>query len=94
MILSLIIQIAIDIISWIYTNITPFGSMVEFHNAIQTFLQIISGTLQNSFNFLYLCFGQSTYLIATMAIYLLLYKYTVFPIAVIARRLIIKGGDE
>lgn len=66
---------------------------VDFLRYVKDFMEIITSVLQQATNFLYLCIGEAIYPMAGWATFLLLYKYTIFPIGVIVRRIFVKGGD-
>lgn len=93
MIVKFILNIVIWIIGFIVQISMPYVNSIQMIQYITRFLNFMFEFFQQGLNFLYLIFGDMIYIIAPSIISLLTFKYLVFPIVVIIRRIFIKGGD-
>lgn len=93
MILKAILNILIMIISTLFQMISSVLPDMDFVRYYKVFFDIISNVMQSSVNFLYFMIGEAMFPLLTIANFLLVYRYLIFPIVVIVRRIFIKGGD-
>lgn len=94
MIIKFIFQIIIQLIGFIYDKMADVMPTLQVINYITAFFDLLQNFLQQAVNFVYLCIGPAMYTILPLIIPFIIWKYTIYPIAIIARRVFIKGGDE
>lgn len=93
MILKLILDILISIISFLFTTIANILPNIDFVRYYKVFFELIGEYLQIAVNFVYFIIGEAMFPMLSIAIFLLTYRYLIFPVIVIIRRFFIKGGD-
>lgn len=93
MLLKIICQILIKIISFIISLIALISPNMEFLEYFAKFLLLIDDVLEVSINCLYFLIGNAVQPFIVFSITMLGYRYLIYPIIVIIRRIFIKGGD-
>lgn len=93
MILKFILDIIIEIISFIAGIMAQVIPEMDFLRYSREFFQLIADYSHVAINGLYFIFGEALFVITPFALFWLSYRYLIFPIAVIIRRIFIKGGD-
>lgn len=93
MILKFILDIIISIISFLFTTIANILPNIDFVRYYKIFFELIGEYMQIAVNFVYFIIGEAMFPLLTIAMFLLTYRYVIFPVVVVIRRVFIKGGD-
>lgn len=85
MIITLIMDIMINIALLIFKVIMPTLPIVDIYNSLLTYIDVFTEIVVQAGNFGYFLLGDSLFIILPFVSYLLIFKYLVYPIYMAVR---------
>lgn len=93
MILKFILDIIIEIVSFCASTLGDLLPDIDFIRYEKDLFNLVGEYSKVAVNGLYFLFGEFMFIVIDFIVIFFTYRYFIFPIAVIIRRVFIKGGD-